>query len=95
MQLTPWGQRIEKRLTELGKDWKWICRAMGLRGIRYSMDELMHLMCEETQSKGRKNAIEKVLRDEELRQKYRKKVGFKGEGVCHTRDERLSNLENS
>lgn len=95
MQLTKWGEKIEKRLSELGKDWAWICRAMGLKGYKYSFDELMHLVCEENQSMGRKNAIEKLLREEERRQNYRRKVGFKGQGICHTRSERQNNSKNS
>ena len=79
-QLTEWGKKIEKRLNDLGKDWKWVCHAMSLRGYRYSWDELMHLACEENQSAGRKNAIERLLRDEERRQKFRKHVGFKNPG---------------
>lgn len=95
MQLTSWGEKIEKRLSELGKDWKWIIQAMALKGYKYSWDELMHLACEENQSMGRKNAIEKLLREEERRQNYRRKVGFKGQGICHTRSERQNNSKNS
>lgn len=94
-QLTEWGKKIEKRLNDLGKDWKWVCQSMSLRGYKYSWAELMHLICEENQSTGRKNAVERLLREEERRQNYRRKIGFKGEGICHTRSERQNNSKNS
>lgn len=88
MQLTEWGKRIETRLSELGKDWKWICHAMSLKGYRYSWNELMRLVSEENLSMGRKNAIEKLLREEERRQEFRKQVGFRNLGKSHRKRDR-------
>ena len=94
MQLTAWGKKIEQRLAELGKDRAWICRTMSIRGYRFSMDELISLLTVESESRTRRRTIEKLLREEERRQQYRRCVGFKGEGVCHTRNERY-NSKNS
>lgn len=88
MQLTDWGQMVEERLAALGKDREWVCRTMSLRGYPYSMDELISLLTVDSESKTRRRTIMKLLNEEERRQRYRKIVGFRGEGVCRTRSER-------
>lgn len=80
MELSAWGEHIQSRLTELGKDWAWICRAMKLKGYTLTMEELIRLATAEPLSKGRKDAIEKLLNEEEKRRQFRKMVGFKNLG---------------
>lgn len=75
MELSPWGKHIQARLNELDRDWAWICRAMKLKGYTLTMQELMHLATDEPLSKGRKDAIEKLLKEEEKRRQFRKMVG--------------------
>ena len=94
MQLTEWGKDIEQRLAALGKDWTWICQTFQRRGYAFSRDELITIVTQDTKSKTRRRSVEKLLNEEERRQRYRKMVGFKGEGLCHTRSER-SNSKNS
>lgn len=83
MELSPWGNHIQSRLTELGKDWDWICHAMKLKGYTLTKQELMHLATDEPLSKGRKDAIEKLLKEEEKRRQFRKMVGFQDLGKNH------------
>lgn len=80
MQLSTWGEHIQARLNELDRDWAWVCRMMKLKGYTLTMEELMHLATDEPLSKGRKDAIEKLLIEEEKRRKFRKIVGFKNLG---------------
>ena len=94
LRLTPWGKEIEQRLSALGKDWTWICNTFQRRGYNFTMAELTTLATVDTKSKTRRHAVEKLLYEEERRQKYRKMMGFKGEGLCHTRSER-NNSKNS
>ena len=93
--LTEWGQMVEERLAQLGKDREWVCRTLSLRGYPYSMDEFVSLLTVDSESKTRRHTIMKLLNEEERRQKYRKMVGFRGEGICHTRQERENNSKNS
>ena len=88
MRLTPWGKMVEERLAALGKDRAWVCRTLSLRGYPYSMDEFVSLLTVESESKTRRTNIMRLLNEETRRQKYRRIVGFRGEGVCHTRRER-------
>ena len=88
MQLTEWGKEIEQRLVTLGKDWAWICKTFQRRGYNFTMTELIMLATVDTKSKTRRRAVEKLLHEEERRQRYRRMMGFRGEGICHTRSER-------
>ena len=92
--LTEWGKDIEQRLATLGKDWEWICKTFQRRGYNFTMAELTTLATVDTKSKTRRRAVEKLLHEEERRQKYRRMMGFRGDGICHTRDERY-NSKNS
>lgn len=80
MELSPWGEHIQARLSELDRDWAWICRMMKLKGYTLTMEELTKLATVEPLSKGRKDAIEKLLNEEEKRRQFRKMVGFKNLG---------------
>lgn len=80
MELSPWGEHIQARLNELDRDWAWICRMMKLKGYTLTMDELMRLATVEPLSEGRKQRIEKLLKEEEQRRQFRKHVGFKNVG---------------
>ena len=83
MQLSPWGNHIQHRLNELGRDWAWICKMMRLKGYTLTLPELMDLATIEPLSGGRKKAIEKLLNEEERRRKFRKHVGFRDLGKNH------------
>lgn len=78
--LSPWGKHIQHRLNELDRDWAWICKMMQLKGYPLTMKELIQLATKEPLSEGRKNAIEKLLVEEERRRKFRKHVGFRNLG---------------
>ena len=83
MQLSTWGEHIQARLNELDRDWAWVCRMMKLKGYALTMEELMHLATDEPLNKGRKDAIEKLLNEEEKRRQFRKMVGFRNLGKSH------------
>lgn len=77
LPLTHWGETVQKRLDKLGKDRAWICRMININGWHYQIEDLDMLMTGQSKSRPKEENVNRILAEEEERQRLKKVVGIK------------------
>lgn len=70
--LTPFGKYLTDRLTELGRDKKWLISKLRENGNSLTIDQLNEMMVGEIRSKPREAAIGIIIHAEAERQRLKK-----------------------
>ena len=77
-KLTAFGRMVERRLNELGRDKKWLCRMLYIsHNTRYSEEKINELLRSDRIGRGIEFSIGQILTEEKERQHLKKVIGIK------------------
>lgn len=78
-ELTAFGRMVERRLNELGRDKKWLCRMLYIsHNTRYTEERLDEILHKDRIGRGIEFSIGQILTEEKERQRLKKVIGLKG-----------------